>query len=299
MLFVTQAMKCLVLRIVLQYFAMVDVGTNDVKELNQQTLISKMVGREVTTVRKTSCRFDEVVLSVKGISKTSNYHDISFDLHRGEILGISGLVGSGRSEVLLTLFGMNRPDSGEIWVHGNKVSIQSPATAKKLGIALLPENRLTEGAFLDKTVKENISSASLEMFKGRNGLIDVKKENIQTDQYARMLDVRPHNMNLNVRNLSGGNQQKVVIAKWLLSAPDIFIVDEPTNGIDVGAKTEIHKLLIQLAEQGKSIIVVSSEMLEIIALADNVLVMSHGCISGRLSGDEITQESMMQSALGK
>lgn len=221
----------------------------------------------------------------------------SLILTKAEILGLTGLVGSGRSEILLTLFGLLKPDSGKIRLRGREVSIASTAVAENLGFALIPENRLTEGAFLDKSIKENITITKLDAVKNKRGLLDPEAERKLAQNYAELLDVRPLQIEQNVRNLSGGNQQKVVIAKWLVSDPDILLVDEPTNGIDIGAKTEIHNLLRRLAAQGKAVIVVSSEMLEIISLADRVLVMSRGRISGRLIGDEITQETMMQAAL--
>ena len=273
------------------------ITTKEVDNLTQGELIRLMVGREVLFTKKAAGQEGEVLLEVEGLTKKGNYKDISFQLRRGEILGITGLVGSGRSEILLTLFGILKPDSGKIRLKGQEVSIASTSAAEKLGFALIPENRLTEGAFLDKSIKENITITKLDAVKNSRGLLDPEKERELAQKYAEMLDVRPLQIERNVRNLSGGNQQKVVIAKWLVSDPDILLVDEPTNGIDIGAKTEIHNLLQRLAGQGKAIIVVSSEMLEIISLADRVLVMSRGRISGRLSGDEITQEAMMQAAL--
>ena len=275
------------------------ITTQNTNELTKDELIRLMVGREVVYMAKpkNTTETDEILLEVEGLSKRGNYKDISFQLHKGEILGITGLVGSGRSEILLTLFGIIKPDSGKIRLKGKEIALSSTAEAEQLGIALIPENRLTEGAFLDKSIKENITVTKLDAIKDKKGFLNSAKEEKIAYQYAEMLDVRPLQMEQNVRNLSGGNQQKVIIAKWLLRDPDILLVDEPTNGIDIGAKTEIHNLLQKLSAQGKSIIVVSSEMLEIISLADRVLVMSKGRISGHLNRDEITQEAMMQAAL--
>lgn len=273
------------------------IATRETAGLVREELVRMMVGREVNFTKKSANLDGEILLQVEGLTKRGNYKNITFELRRGEILGITGLVGSGRSEILLTLFGLLKPDSGKIRLKGREVSIASTSAAEKLGFALIPENRLTEGAFLDKSIKENITITKLDAVKNKHGLLNPVAERGLAQKYAELLDVRPLQIEQNVRNLSGGNQQKVVIAKWLVSDPDILLVDEPTNGIDIGAKTEIHNLLQRLAAQGKAVIVVSSEMLEIISLADRVLVMSRGRISGRLSGDEITQETMMQAAL--
>lgn len=273
------------------------IATRETAGLVREELVRMMVGREVNFTKKSANLDGEILLQVEGLTKRGNYKNITFELRRGEILGITGLVGSGRSEILLTLFGLLKPDSGKIRLNGREVSIASTSAAEKLGFALIPENRLTEGAFLDKSIKENITITKLDAVKNKHGLLNLVAERGLAQKYAELLDVRPLQIEQNVRNLSGGNQQKVVIAKWLVSDPDILLVDEPTNGIDIGAKTEIHNLLQRLAAQGKAVIVVSSEMLEIISLADRVLVMSRGRISGRLSGDEITQETMMQAAL--
>lgn len=273
------------------------ITTKEAARLTRGELIHLMVGREVLFTKKEATVEGEVLLEVENLTKKGSYKNISFQLHRGEILGITGLVGSGRSEILLSLFGILKPDSGKIKLKGREVSMTSTALAEALGIALIPENRLTEGAFLDRSIKENITITKLDGVKNKNGLLNAQMEQELAYEYAKMLDVRPLQIEQNVRNLSGGNQQKVVIAKWLVSNPDILLVDEPTNGIDIGAKTEIHNLLQRLAAQGKAIIVVSSEMLEIISLADRVLVMGRGRISGRLNRDEITQEAMMQAAL--
>ena len=273
------------------------IDTREAGGLAKEELVRMMVGREVVFTKKSAKLDGEILLEVEDLTKKGNYKDITFELRRGEILGLTGLVGSGRSEILLTLFGLLKPDSGKIRLRGREVSIASTAAAENLGFALIPENRLTEGAFLDKSIKENITITKLDAVKNKRGLLDPEAERKLAQNYAELLDVRPLQIEQNVRNLSGGNQQKVVIAKWLVSDPDILLVDEPTNGIDIGAKTEIHNLLRRLAAQGKAVIVVSSEMLEIISLADRVLVMSRGRISGRLIGDEITQETMMQAEL--
>ena len=273
------------------------VGTYALAELSKNRLINLMVGREIAFVKQAGAPREDVVLSVENISKKGNYADISFELRRGEILGITGLVGAGRSEVLMTLFGLIRPDSGRIRLNGKPVSLKSSVAAEKLGIAFIPENRLTEGISMENTIRENITIAALSKLRTKAGFIDKKRETEMSFTYAKKLDLRPLRIDIAAKNLSGGNQQKVVIAKWLANEPEILLVDEPTNGIDVGAKAEIHSLLNQLANQGKSIIIVSSEMPEIIALCDRTLVMRQGRIAAELHAGEITQEAMMKAAL--
>lgn len=273
------------------------VGTFQREGLTEEQLIHSMVGRKVNFEKRKSVKNSDVVLKIHDLCKKGNFADISFELYKGEILGITGLVGSGRSEVLKAIFGLNKPDSGEIVLNGKKIKIRSTYDAQKFGFAFIPENRLTEGISMDSTVKENISITILNKLKGRLHVVDTKREVAIAKTYANRLDVRPCNIDMIAQNLSGGNQQKVVLAKWLADEPDIILVDEPTNGIDIGAKTEIHKLLIELAGQGKSILVVSSEMLEIMALCDRTLVMSKGRITGEFKTNDMVQEDLLKAAL--
>ncbi|WP_025950642.1 sugar ABC transporter ATP-binding protein [Geobacillus thermocatenulatus] len=274
------------------------VGTFLKGELDEEKLITLMVGRKVQYERNQGARkIGNTVLEVKDLSKEGNFKNISFELREGEILGITGLVGSGRTELAQAIFGINRPYTGEIKVNGKTVNITSPEDAVKKGIAYIPESRKTQGLILRQSIINNISLPILKTFRNIFGLINRKKEVDLAHHYMKTLDVRPPIPEMAVGQLSGGNQQKVVIGKWLSTKPKVLIVDEPTNGIDIGAKTEIHQLLRQLASEGMGIIVISSELPEILAVSDRVLVMRHGRIAGELGIQEATQENIMNYAL--
>jgi ABC-type sugar transport system ATPase subunit len=274
------------------------IGTYEAEELDEPKLIKLMVGRDVTYEKNESTvEVGETILKVDGLSKSGNFKDISFELRKGEVLGITGLVGSGRTELAQALFGVNRPESGTVELYGEKINVRNSSDAVKKGIAYIPEARQTQGLVLEQSVINNISLPILDKLKNKFKLIDRKLEINLAEQYTKSLDIRPALPKLPASNLSGGNQQKVVIAKWLSTQPKVIIFDEPTNGIDIGAKTEIHKLIRRLANDGIGVIVISSELPEILAVSDRILVMRHGRISGELDVKDATQESIMSLAL--
>jgi ribose transport system ATP-binding protein len=283
---------------VLRDGALIDVRPT--KEVTREMLIALMVGREVDTSmhRTSSARRDAVVLSVKEMSAAGFVKDISFDLHEGEVLGIFGLVGSGRTELARAIFGADKRDSGEVSISGKAVDIKSPREAVGLGIVLLPEERRTQGVVTNLTVRENITLAALDPLSGALGLVDRARERAAAGKYIDRLRVKTSSAEQQILHLSGGNQQKVVLAKWLLKSAKVFIFDEPTRGIDVGAKREIWELMDGLAKGGAGILMISSELPEVLAVADRVLVMHEGRMAGELSRAEATQERIMAYAAG-
>ena len=273
------------------------IGTAPASEMNRKKLISMMVGREISDERLTGKGAGDVVLEVKNITKAGNYQNVSFQLRKGEVLGITGLVGAGRTETVLSLFGLNPPDSGEIYMEGKKVLPRSPSEAKKLGIAFVPESRQTEGLVLQQDAEGNLTLPILSSFANRLGMIDFKKRRKRAQELILKLGVRPAYPQMQALKFSGGNQQKIVVAKWLATSPKVLIVDEPTNGIDVGAKAEIHRLLRDLADSGIAVIMVSSELPEIFSISDRILVMRRGRITGEFDGATATQEMLMEKAV--
>ena len=272
------------------------IGMRNNGETTTGEIISMMVGREIVEEHVSGTNIGDVILEVKGISKQGNYDDVSFQLRRGEVLGITGLVGAGRTETVRALFGLNPPDSGEMYLEGKRINPKSPAEAQELGIAFVPESRLTEGLVLQQDAESNITLSILRNFV-RNGLIDFKARNKRSVELIEQLNVKPPYPFMQISKFSGGNQQKVVVAKWLATNPKVLIVDEPTNGIDIGAKTEIHALLRRLADEGMAVIMVSSELPEILSISDRVLVMRRGRINGEFDGATATQEQIMEKAV--
>ena len=274
------------------------VDTVKASDIDKKTLIAKMVGRDVNILNYANLSVkEEVVLEIKGLSKKGNYKNINLKLYKGEVLGITGLVGAGRSELFQTIFGILKADSGKIILEGEEINLNSPWTALKKGIGYIPESRQTQGLVLEKKVSENITLPLLKNFTNKLGIINTKKQSSLVHDLIDKLDVRPKDENLTASQLSGGNQQKVVIAKWIATNPKILIVDEPTNGVDIGAKADIHKILRELAENGTSIIVISSELPEILSISDRILVMRKGCISGEFKNSNLTQEAIMEKAV--
>lgn len=275
------------------------VGSKPVAEVTTHEIIQMMVGRELTQTqeRREHTPSEEVILQVRGLCRGNVLRDISFDLHRGEILGIAGLVGAGRTELAQTLFGVYPATQGEIVLEGRPLRIRRPSQAIENGIGLVPENRKEEGLFLGLSVSENIVVAKLRRLVA--GLL-VRWGAVRqiSEDYVKRLNVRTPSVQQTVRNLSGGNQQKVVIAKWLTMNPKILILDEPTRGIDVNAKAEIHRLIRHLADSGVGIIVISSELPEILQISDRILVMHEGRITGEFEAATATQQALMQAAVG-
>ncbi len=274
------------------------VDTLDRKDVDEDKLVSLMVGRKVEIKKYAKLEQNEdIVLEVQQLSKKGNIKNVSFKLHKGEVVGITGLVGAGRSELAQIIFGILQPDSGKILINGKEVSINSPSEALKNGIAYIPESRQTQGLILPKTIESNITLPILSKFKNKFGLIDIKKQRDSVDQWIKMLDVRPNDPNMLASQLSGGNQQKVVLAKWISTGVNILIIDEPTNGVDIGAKSEIHQIIRKLAKEGTSIIVISSELPEILSVSDRILVMRRGTINGEFINDSVSQEDIMHKAV--
>ena len=274
------------------------VDTVKASDIDKKTLIAKMVGRDVNILNYANLNIkEEVVLEIKGLSKKGNYKNINLKLYKGEVLGITGLVGAGRSELFQTIFGILKADSGKIILEGEEINLNSPWTALKKGIGYIPESRQTQGLVLEKKVSENITLPLLKNFTNKLGIINTKKQSSLVHDLIDKLDVRPKDENLTASQLSGGNQQKVVIAKWIATNPKILIVDEPTNGVDIGAKADIHKILRELAKNGTSIIVISSELPEILSISDRILFMRKGCISGEFKNSNLTQEAIMEKAV--
>ena len=274
------------------------VGTLITKDSTKDDIVNMMVGRVIYEEPKTEshCPPDApVVLKVEHLNAGKMVQDISFELRKGEILGFSGLMGAGRTETARAIFGADPKESGDIYINGEKVEINSPQDAVKHGIGYLSEDRKRYGIVVGKTIAENSTLASLEEFiKGR--LIDRKKERDATQKYVDRLRTKTPGIDQLVVNLSGGNQQKVVIAKWLVRNCDILIFDEPTRGIDVGAKSEIYHLMTELAAEGKSIIMISSEMPEVLRMSDRIIVMCEGRKTAEIDIADATQEKIMHAA---
>ncbi len=274
------------------------VGTLITKDCTKEDIINMMVGRVIYEDPKTESQVAEdapVVLKVEHLNAGRMVQDVSFELRKGEILGFSGLMGAGRTETMRALFGADPKQSGDIYVNGEKVDIKTPQDAVKHGIGYLSEDRKRFGIVVDKTVAENSTMASLENYM-KGIFIDKKKENEAAQKYVDLLKTKTPGVDQLVVNLSGGNQQKVVIAKWLVRNCDILIFDEPTRGIDVGAKSEIYHLMNELVAEGKSIIMVSSEMTEILRMSDRIIIMCEGRKTGELGIEEATQERIMHAA---
>lgn len=272
------------------------IGTKDKSGLDKDSLIAMMIGRELKDVyEKRESRMEETILEVKNLSRKGRFEDISFSLKKGEILGIAGLMGAGRTELAEAIFGLNPSDSGEILIKGRSVQIRSTSDAIKNRIALVPEDRKVLGLNLKDSTGFNISLGVLKLFE-KMGVLDKKKEGGVVEEAIKKFNVKVNGPKTPVVSLSGGNQQKVVIAKWILTDPEILILDEPTRGIDIGAKREVYKLIGKLADEGRAVIMISSELPEIIGMSDRVLVLSEGRLTGELQKGEITQMEIMKCA---
>lgn len=273
------------------------VGSNSTTQFTRQSLITQMVGRELTQLfPKFNNAIGEDVLTVRNLNSKGRFKDINFTLRKGEILGVAGLVGAGRSEVMESLFGMESFDSGEVLIDGVPVKIDSPSTAIEKGMAFLTEDRKKSGLFLVLSVLENMSIVNMPDYIGKSGFVSHMKMAQDCMEQIRKLNIKTPTMDQIINNLSGGNQQKVLIARWLLAQPKILILDEPTRGIDVGAKAEIYRLISELANRGVAIIMVSSELPEILGMSDRVMVMHAGRITGILNKEEADQETILSLA---
>ncbi|MEK6398691.1 MAG: sugar ABC transporter ATP-binding protein [Terriglobus sp.] len=274
------------------------VAVRNACDVSKPELIQLMVGRAIANVfPKRSVPIGDVALQVNRLRHSDvGLHDISFEVRCGEILGFAGLVGSGRTELARTLFGLT-PVSADVVASGNAVALKCPADAIAAGIAYLPEDRRQHGVILEMPIAQNVSMADLSLVS-RKGLIQGRAETALTDRYRERLSVKAPNTHVPAGTLSGGNQQKVALARWLVTKPKIMILDEPTQGVDVGSKSEIHELIMQLAEQGMAVILISSELPEVMGMSDRIAVFHQGTIAGIVEREDFTQERLMALAFG-
>ncbi|MCA1202138.1 sugar ABC transporter ATP-binding protein [Priestia flexa] len=274
------------------------VDTTPILETSFDDVVRKMVGRSLTDrfpSRQTKIR--ETVLELKSLTRKHAFHDISFSVKSGEVVGVAGLMGAGRTEIMRAIFGLDAIDSGEVWVNNKPVKIKTPDEAVKYGIGFITEDRKDEGLVLDFSIRENIALPNLKSFSTK-GMIAEKSEREFVELLIKRLTIKTQSAEISAGSLSGGNQQKVVIAKWIGIGPKILILDEPTRGVDVGAKREIYQLMNELTERGVAIIMVSSELPEVLGMSDRVLVIHEGKLAGELSKEEATQEKIMTYATG-
>jgi inositol transport system ATP-binding protein len=273
------------------------IGTHASTDVTRDDIIRMMVGREITQMfPKEEVPIGDVVLSVKNLTLNGVFHDVSFDVRAGEILGVAGLVGSGRSNVAETVFGVTPASSGTVEINGKPVSIASPTEAIRHRMAFLTEDRKDTGCLLILNILENMQIAVLQDKYVANGFVQEKTLSEACDDMCRKLRVKTPNLYERIENLSGGNQQKVLIGRWMLTQPRILILDEPTRGIDVGAKAEIHKLVGEMARNGVAVIMISSEMPEVLGMSDRIMVMHEGRVTGFLDRSEATQVKVMDLA---
>jgi len=273
------------------------IGTKSTQELDKNSLITMMVGREIASMfPEPSTMKGKKVFAVKGLSKKGKFNDISFEVHAGEILGIAGLMGAGRTEIATAIYGLDRPDSGEIFIKGEKVDIKSPHDAVKTGIGYVSEDRKGLGFIPDLSVKHNVTLGSLQGHR-RGIFLNAESEKKVTNWMMSDLKIKASGIDQKVKNLSGGNQQKVVIGKVLLASPSVIILDKPTRGVDVGAKFEIYKLIRDLSEKGIAVIMISSELPEILGMSDRIMVLSKGKQTAMLTREEATPEQIMRYAV--
>lgn len=275
-----------------------EVGNACLQDLDREKLIQMMVGRKLEEkFPRKALRSGKEVLRVERLTKKNLLQEISFSVRAGEVLGVSGLIGAGRTELAKGIFGALKIDAGAIYLEGKKIKIKKPQDAVTAGIAYLSEDRKMEGLFLNLSVKNNITIAALNKFSSL-GKIHKKSEFKEVTGYIEKLHIKTPSVNQMVKNLSGGNQQKVVISKWMMIDPKVLILDEPTRGIDVGAKIEIYDLINSLKESGVAIILISSEMPEVMGISDRIMVMHEGKITGEFTRDEASQEKIMKCAVG-
>ncbi|MBS1278397.1 sugar ABC transporter ATP-binding protein [Clostridioides difficile] len=273
------------------------LNTKDVS--SEEELVNLMIDRKLDQFfPKRKVEIKEEIMRVENLTKNNVFNDISFNIRKGEILGIGGLVGSKRSEIVEAIFGLRTYDSGKIYLNNEEVKFKTPSDAIENGLGLITEDRKGTGLFLQMSVKENTTMAGLKKISKFKSIIDRKKEKDILEKYIEALKIKTLHMNQVIQSLSGGNQQKAIIARWLLLQPDILIMDEPTRGIDVNAKAEIYNLMGDLVESGVSIIMISSEIPELISMSDRIMVMREGHISGFLEGEEMVENNVLKLAFG-
>ena len=273
------------------------IVTKNTADFDKNSLISMMVGREIGELfPSNSMAQGEVILKVKNLNKAGKFSDINFEVHAGEVLGIAGLMGAGRTEIARAIYGLDNFDSGEIRIKGKKLKIRSPEEAIREGIGYVSEDRKALGFIPELSIMQNISLSSILNYS-KAWFIDEKKEQKASSKIAQQLNIKASGLKQKVMNLSGGNQQKVVIGRVLMASPSLIILDEPTRGIDIGAKQEIYKLIRLLTESGVAVIMISSELPEILAMSNRILVLSNGKQKTILTQQEASQEKIMQYAL--
>lgn len=280
------------------------VGEYETNKLERVQLVANMMGKELHDLEdisrlKNETSFDtkkesEIIIETKELSHSGTIKPFNLSVHNGEVVGLSGLLGSGRSELSRTIYGADKPDSGELLLKGKKLIINAPIDAIKSAMAYLPENRIEEGIISDLSVRDNIIIA-LQAKRGIFKLLSKKEQEDFTDQYIELLQIKTSDREVPIKNLSGGNQQKVILGRWLLTNPDFIILDEPTRGIDVGTKTEIQKLILKLSKEGKAIIFISSEIEEMIRVCNRIAIMRDGNKVGELEGDRLNQKDIMKA----
>ena len=275
------------------------IGTEPIGALDEDRVVQMMVGRELDELYpKEPAEQDEVVLEAINLEDGHDLKGVDLKLHRGEILGIAGLIGAGRTALAETLFGIHPATKGEVRVDGQPVKIKSPAEAIQAGMGFVPEDRKQQGLFLNMAVRENIVMSAMDKIT-RWGVVNFKRADRISNEFVEKLDIRTPSLRQRIRNLSGGNQQKVIIARWLTLNPRVLILDEPTRGIDVGAKAEIHSLMNQLAQDGVGVLMISSELPEIMGISDRMLVMREGRVTGEFSRGEAMQDDIMRAATAR
>jgi ribose transport system ATP-binding protein len=276
------------------------VGTVQTSDVTKDEIIQMMIGRKLSTMyppREVSP--GKEVLVVRNLAAANNVSDVNFAVRAGEVLGFAGLVGSGRTDVVRAIFGADRLKSGTVEMNGKLVSIKAASTAVKMGIGLVPEDRKQQGVILPMSVRANTTLPSLRRVTGVLGIFKARLEKAIVSDLINRLSIKTNGMSADVADLSGGNQQKVALAKWLSRECDVLILDEPTRGVDVGAKVEIYRVINQLAAQGIAIIMISSEMMEVIGMSDRVMVMSRGRVAGFLEGADVTEENILRLSIGQ
>ncbi|WP_122816034.1 sugar ABC transporter ATP-binding protein [Nocardioides pantholopis] len=272
------------------------IATRPIAETTVEEIVSQMVGREVAELfPKTPAPIGDVVLSVRGLTAAGVFHDIDLDVRAGEIVGLAGLVGAGRSEIARAVFGVDRYDAGEVRMLGKDVPARNPRAAIRAGMAFIPEDRRKQGLVAEASVARNVA-AGIRRGLTKAGVLTSRAENAAAGPWAARLEVKTNALDMGAATMSGGNQQKVVIAKWLATDPQLLIIDEPTRGIDVGTKAEVHRLLSDLAGQGLAILMISSELPEVLGMADRVLVVCEGRITADLPREQATPEAVMRAA---
>ena len=274
------------------------IKTLNIEDAPKNVIIENMVGKSLVATKKSDCATDEVLLEIKNFCSGKKFQNINLTLHKGEILGIAGLAGAGRTELVRALFGADCKDCGEVYILGEKVCIKSPTDAKKAGIGFITEDRKEEGLILNMDLHTNVGMTILKQLKKRLGL-DLKREEELMDEYIQSLQIKCNNKHQDACALSGGNQQKVVIAKWLATKPKILIMDEPTRGIDVGSKNQIYSLINTLAKEGLGIIMISSELPEVLQVSNRIIVLAEGKMTGELVNEDLTQEVLLDYATSK